>query len=122
MDASSAPVSDARVPLKYRLIGWFGIYLGFQLPLILLWPFFFDYPWGLDPFLAFNIHTAQEPRLRTIGYGIYLIHFVFTLALPNRKAFRILMIVLIILVSLNTASCMHMTWPECFKGLPKIEG
>jgi hypothetical protein len=110
------------VSWKKRITWWLVIYLAAQLPLVLLWPFFFNYPWGLDPFLALNIHTGQEPRFRTAGYFVYLLHFALTMMLPSRKAFRILMWVLIILVSLNTVSCMRMTWPEWLHGMPKIEG
>lgn len=110
------------MPLKYRLIWWFGIYLGFQLPLIMLWPFFFNYPWGLDPYLAFSVGSDHEPAFRTFGYYVYLSHLALTVALPGKRAFRLLMVVLIILVTLNTVSCMKTTWPMCLKGMPNIQG
>lgn len=111
-----------KVTLKKRLLWWFGIYFGFQLPLILLFPFILNFPWGLAPYFAFVFDSSNEPAFRTMGYLFYLTHFLVSMACPNRKLFRALMVVLIIIVCLNTASCMKSTNPLWYKGIGNIQG
>jgi hypothetical protein len=121
MTEAQKPLPSDTVSVRKRLLCWFGIYLGFQLPLIMMFPFFFNYPWGLDPYLAFT-SGPDKPPFRVFGYFVYLIHLALTMALPDKRAFRVLMIVLIIIVSLNTASCVHMLGAQAFKPFPEIRG
>ena len=104
------------VSIKKRLLVWLGIYFGFQLPLVLLYPSILNFPSGLAPIFAFVAGAADESPFKGLAYLVYLVHLSLTLFLPGRRAFRILMVTLVIIVSLNTASCMRMTWPACFKG------
>ena len=110
------------VSFKKRMLWWLGIYFGLQFPLILLFPFILNFPWGLAPYFAFLFGSTNEPAFRMAGYAFYLIHFVITAMAPGRKFFIFLMLVLIIVVSLNTVSCMKTTAPLWYKGIGKIEG
>jgi hypothetical protein len=112
------------VSLKKRMLWWFGIYLGAQLPLITWWPFMLTYPWGLSPYVSFVLGYTfnYRPIFRDFGYGFYLMHFLLTANFPSKKAFLALMVILIIVVSLNTASCVSSLGPAWDKGLPKIGG
>jgi hypothetical protein len=110
------------VSLKKRFLWWFGIYFGAQLPLILWWPCILNYPLGLSPYVSFVLGYSNPFSFRTFGYGFYLMHFLLTTMFPSRKAFLTLMIILIIVSSLNTASCMRTLGPAWDKGLPNIQG
>jgi hypothetical protein len=110
------------VPLKRRLTTWFVIYFGLQLPLILWWPCVLNFPWGLAPYFAFLTGSSNEALCRPLGYLFYIVHFVLSVALPWKKAFTVLMLILIVVVSLNTVSCMRTLGPNLYKGIPKIEG
>jgi hypothetical protein len=110
------------VSLKKRLLWWFGIYLGAQLPLILLFPFILDYPWGLGPYFAFVCGSSNEPAYRMTGFLVYIVHFLANLTFSSRTIFNVLRIILIVIVILNTGSCMKMAGPTWYKGLPNIQG
>jgi hypothetical protein len=110
------------VGLKKRLLWWFGIYFGLQLPLIMLFPFILNFPWGLAPYFAFIFGSSNEPAFRMTGYLFYFVHFLATITLSSRAIFNVLRIVLIIVVILNTVSCMKTTNPLWHKGIPNIQG
>jgi len=97
-----------------RMLIWFGIYFGAQLPLIAYYPFITMFPAGLisayiSPFLPAP-ENDYFPVLRCgpaviLGYVFYLVHFFLTLVASRPHVFRILIRILIVAVILNFTGC-----------------
>jgi uncharacterized BrkB/YihY/UPF0761 family membrane protein len=97
-----------------RMLLWFGIYFGAQLPLIAYYPFITLFPAGLisayiSPFLPAP-ENDYFPVLRCgpaviLGYVFYLVHFLLTLVMSRPHAFRILIRILIVAVIVNFTGC-----------------
>jgi hypothetical protein len=111
-----------------RLLCWFGIYVAAQLPLIpwmyrfdrTLWPLFpMGMEWGLICLIG-----ALVPRViweaggdqfqycawwvaAVLPWVTYVVHFVCTLCVRNRRTFLTLVWILIGVVLFNTASCAY---------------
>ncbi len=112
MDDQEIPKSRYLPSFGKRLLWWFGIYLVLQLPLIQFFPFFWLFPNGLikyffhvDPTVPDGPALLGFPVLFLVGWSLYLAHLVLSLLVPSKKAFIILMAILIVLVSLNVRSC-----------------
>jgi hypothetical protein len=112
MDEKEVPQSLYVPSFGKRLLWWFGIYFTLQLPLIRYFPFFWLFPNGLvkyffhvDPTVVGEPALLGFPVLFFIGWGFYLTHLILSLFIPSKRAFIILMAILIVLVSLNVTSC-----------------
>jgi hypothetical protein len=95
----------------FRLLLWFGIYIGAQLPLI---PYRQDWAWFpmglLGPFvyLANKITGAEIAlpmwTLRVLYIG-YALHLIASLVVRRRKIFQLLIWILFVLVIFNLGGC-----------------
>ena len=105
--------------LGKRLLLWFGVYFGFQLPLIGLLPFFWLFPMGLATrfFPPLSIQDSPSQAAQLAAYGFYVVHLTLSLAIKSRWVFLILMIILLVVVSLNLSTCMKET-----NGIGQIKG
>ena len=102
-----------------RLLLWFAIYLGLQLPLFGLFPFFYLFPMGLAKrfFPPIDPQGAVSQMAQLCAYGFYLVHLTLSLAIANKWVFWVLMIILLVVVSLNLSTCMKET-----NGIGQIKG
>jgi Na+-driven multidrug efflux pump len=73
---------------------------------------FYAFPSGLAYFYTPSVYPYASPSFRFYvkvlalsPYVFYLIHFVLSMTLPSRRAFKWLMIILIIVVTLNLIGC-----------------
>lgn len=108
-DSTPSAANDAAPKIGIRLLWWIGIYLGFQIPLIRYIGFITLFPQGLGAFYPVNpIDPDAGPPLviRDSFYAFYLAHLILTLVLRSRRAFRILMIILIVVAATNMVGCM----------------
>jgi hypothetical protein len=94
-----------------RFCWWFGIYFIAQLPLAYDAGYFVFFPAGLvTPYLA-RLLPNENPGsdlmrfVLQMSYFFYGIHLLLTFCMPSPRAFRILMIVLIVAVVLNLGGC-----------------
>ena len=111
MDAQkSFPFSEEAAPkVGIRLLWWIGIYLGFQIPLIRYIGWINLFPQGLGAFYPSNPATpdAFPPKLFNYAcYFFYLAHLILTLVLRSGRAFRVLMIILMVVAATNMVGCM----------------
>jgi Na+-driven multidrug efflux pump len=110
-DSSSPAAIEAAPKIGIRFLWWIGIYLGFQLPLIRYIGFINLFPQGLGAFYPPDplVPNAGPPRWFIYGcYSFYLAHLILTFALRSRRAFRILMIILIVVAATNMVGCMKL--------------
>jgi hypothetical protein len=87
-----------------RLLWWFGIYVAAQLPLAFSSSPFWAFPAGLAVLLL----SSTAPSLNSllpIGYVSYFVHLILSLTVRSKNFFRILMVILLVMVSLNLWSC-----------------
>ena len=105
--------------LGKRLLIWFGIYFGLQLPLIGLLPFFWLFPVGLAYrfFPPLYLRDGPSQLAQLTAYGFYAVHLALSLVVKNRWAFWILVLSLLVVVSLNLSTCMEET-----RGIGQIKG
>ena len=98
---------DFEPSLGNRILWWFGIYFAAQLPLIKYIAGFYLFPFGLAVYYRFLISSGdgQNQGWMLFPYALYVIHLVLSLCWPNPKAFRILMIILVVIVVLNLVGC-----------------
>jgi hypothetical protein len=99
--ASEKPRLTYAPSIGKRLAWWFGIYfvMGFWL-----------FPIGLcsyiDPLLPHPDGTEPSADLSVgIAYGFYLLHLIVSLAIPSKRIFCILMIILVVAVTMTLSSC-----------------
>jgi hypothetical protein len=111
----NANPTTAKVPyepsLPLRLLLWFGLYFGAQLPLI---PYRQDWAWFplglLGPFVyLLNKITGAEIALpmwtlRVLYIG-YALHLIASLVVRRRKTFQLLIWILLVLVIFNLGGC-----------------
>jgi hypothetical protein len=98
-----------------RLILWFAIYFGAQVPFIVENPrfvgVFWCFPFGLalyiDHFCPWksDAHWSSADWAVAIAYGFYFVHLLLSLVLRSKWSFLFLMIILIGVVSLNLFGC-----------------
>jgi hypothetical protein len=108
MDPEPEKPSQEEPTRPVRLAWWFGIYFLAQLPLIKLIGGFYLYPMGLATFFLQGMPENQRSSMAFlvfVPYGIYLAHLIASLWARKAGTFIILMIVLIVLVTMNTAGC-----------------
>ena len=98
-----------------RLLVWAGIYLVGALPVALLLgtPMgLVIFPWGLVLALSAVMPKWWTDNLDSMGigfaYGFYIVHLILSLVIPSARVFRILMIILIVAVVVNLATCVVM--------------
>jgi hypothetical protein len=95
--------------LEVRLRWWFGIYFVAQLPLVLYVAFEPLFPMGLlGLWLSPKDLNIYFQTILLYSYAFYIAHLILSLSLPSKRAFRILMVILIAAVLLNLAGCMTM--------------
>jgi len=106
-----------------RLLCWFGIYFGAQLPLIFFAFAFWMFPMGLAAYLFSIFPRITVPNqfinvtACTLAYAFYLIHLTLSLTVRNKRTFIVLMIILIIAVCLTLFGC-----EDSMAGLGQIKG
>ena len=89
-----------------RLLWWFGIYFGAQLPFYIRAPgliiWIGKFPEGaLAPFVPSDFVSDPGGILGTLGYAVYLGHFILNLVVRTKRVFFLLMIILILLLCLT---------------------
>lgn len=112
-----APASRFEPSRKIRLAWWFGVYFAAQVPLmppsqwiqairfLPLYPTGFGYAWLKN---SSDLTLRMGPLFLlclAIPYLVYLLHLGLVLLLPGKRAFMMLMAILIVVVTLNTVSC-----------------
>ncbi len=109
------PFPNYKPDFAVRVLCWVGIYLCGALPtsLLLMNPAgLIIFPWGLaallNSLLPRSWNSGPEGPGFAWAYGFYVCHFILSLIVPTRRAFRIMMIVLLIVVALNLATCADM--------------
>jgi hypothetical protein len=104
---SAEPVPTPRI--RIRLLWWFGIYFGGQLPLVKALFFFPLFPLGLLEWIPRPrdnpIHPPNFAPFIVAAYGFYLAHFILSVWFSRATAFRILMISLLVVIVFNTIGC-----------------
>jgi hypothetical protein len=118
-EPSSPAAKDAAPKVGIRFLWWIGIYLGFQIPLIRYIVYIQLFPQGLGAFYPVNPTDpdAGPPLVvRDSFYAFYLAHLILTLVLRSRRAFRILMIILIVVAATNMVGCMKLVNFELIPG------
>ncbi len=122
IDRRSRPAASRGI----RLLLWFGIYFGAQIPLIpwtykawQLWPFFpMTLEWGFGGLVAWlvprNVWDAGGDRLRDCVWWvaaalplIYVVHLICTLCVQSRRSFLGFVWILIGILFLNIAGCAY---------------
>jgi len=122
MAENEIPKSPYSPTLGVRLLCWFGIYFGAQLPLVFFAFAFWMFPLGLATFIfpllgGLGSLQLEKEIAATLAYTFYLWHLILSLTIRSKRIFVVLMVVLIIVVCLNLLSC-----EDGMKGLGQIKG